>query len=261
MKKLRIFAGVSTLALVVAGTNAFGAATNATDAYGVYSPVCDVLGGDINVVFYGFLPSTGVFDKVASTTINSDTSAWGTDLNLATLSAKINGSITVNGTRYSAGLTPRGAILYSIGGAVPTESVYAEHPALIVSKTTSDWNPANMIGTDESRLSNILSFGFGPDGGFPAVNSENIFSIKSNNTTTIHYVLAYAANCVAPTGSVCSLTIKGIGGAYYKNSCTAGYKRKSFGDMTPMCANKCADVNTHITKGENQKSKIPSIYK
>lgn len=261
MKKLRIFAGVSTLALVVAGTNAFGAATNATDAYGVYDPECEVLGGDINVVFYGFVPSTGVFDKVASTTINADTSAWGTNLNLDTLSAKINDSITVNGIKYSTGLTPRGAILYSIGGAVPTESIYTEHPALIVSKTTSDWNPANMIGTDESGLSNILSFGFGPDGGFPAVTSTNVFAIKLNNTNTIHYVLAYAANCVAPTGSVCSLTIKGVGGAYYRNSCNAGYKRKSFGDMTPMCANKCADVSTHITKGAYQESKTPSIYK
>lgn len=270
MKKLLTFAGVSALALITAAPDAFAAST--TKKYGAYNPQCSTMSGAIQVKFWGLKPGSNgaaaTISELYSTTISdAQTPAWGTSLTLDNLKAKITSSIKIGTSTYSSGLTPRGAVLYSLGDSQPNVSLYADNEGLLVTKTTSTWSPATMIGTNAigSALVDTFSFGLGTSAAFPAVTQANIKTIKEeSNNTVINYVIAYAASCVQPTNGTCTLTIKGNGngGAHYYNECFSGYNGSGFGDGVLMCstaagATKCGNITTVVKKSALQKSDTP----
>lgn len=271
MKKLLTFAGVSALALITAAPNAFAAAT--TDPkYGVYNPTCAELSGSITVKFWGLKPGSNgaaaTIDELYTTTItDAATPAWGTSLTIAELKAEIANSIKVGSATYANGLTPRGAVLYSVGQSSPAVTLYTTNEGLLVTKTTDEWSPATMIGSDTiaDNLVNTFSFGLGDGAAFPAVTQTNVKTIKNKaNDVVINYIIAYAASCIQPTGGTCVLSIEGeeSGGAYYKNTCFSGYVGTKFGDGNLVCstengAEKCGNISTQVKQAALQKSDAP----
>ena len=271
MKKLLTFAGVSALALITAAPDAFAAAT--TDPrYGVYNPTCDELSGSITVRFWGLVPGSNgaaaTIDELYTTTITDATApAWGTTTTIAELKAQIANPTKVGAVTYANGLTPRGAVLYSVGQSSPAVTLYTANEGLLVTKTTDEWSPATMIGSDTiaDNLVNTFSFGLGDGAAFPKITQTNVKTIKNKaNDVVINYIIAYAANCIQPTGGECVLTIEGEGngGAYYYNECDSGYVGTEFGDKNLLCstasgAAKCGNISTQVKKVATQKSDTP----
>ena len=270
MKKLRIFAGVSALALITAAPDAFAAEGK---QYGVYNPTCGELGGNITVKFWGLQAGSNgaaaTITPLYTTTItDAATPAWGTTTTISSLQGKITSSIKVGTATYSSGLTPRGAVLYSVGQSSPTVTLYTDNEGLLVTKTTDEWSPATMIGTD-TILDNLVtkfSFGLGTGAAFPTITQTDVKTIKNKaNDVVINYIIAYAASCIKPTGGDCVLSIEGEekGGAYYKNSCNSGYVGTKFGDSNLVCstdssAAKCGSISTQVKKVATQESDAPS---
>lgn len=270
MKKLLTFAGVSALALITAAPDAFAAEDK---QYGVYNPTCGQLGGDITVKIWGLKAGTNgaaaTISQLYSTTISdAATPAWGTTTTIANIQKKITESIKVGTTTYSSGLTPRGAVLYSVGQSSPAVTLYTTNEGLLVTKTTDVWSPATMIGTDtiSDNLVNKFSFGLGTGAAFPTITQTDVKTIKNKaNDVVINYIIAYAASCIQPTGGECILSIQGTGngGAYYKNSCDSGFIATSFGDSNLVCstasgAAKCGSISTQVKTVATQESDAPS---
>lgn len=272
MNKSRILTFLSTSAAVFAfaGGAAFAAADDGGSAavvYGTYNPTCTKFTDDISVNFFGYT-SAGTFDKVYSTTISRSSNNWASGATLTTLTAPVISSVTVGGVNYKKGLTPRGAVLYSVGGAAePTATLYSSNAGLIVGATTAVWDVDSMVTTDNTGFVEDMSFGFGAGGDFPDIPANLFDEVGESNSLVLNYIIPYAASCLDVENGECTLTIgvqqgsiKYPGAAVYHNSCDAGYSGSNFGSNTLQCgtAGSCGDIQASIQEAAGSQSTTPN---
>lgn len=271
MNKSRILTFLSTSAAVFAfaGGAAFGAADDGGSAavvYGTYNPTCTKFTDDITVNFFGYT-STGTFDKVYSTSISRSSNNWASGATLTTLAAPVAESITVGSVSYTNGVTPRGAVLYSVGGAEPTAALYSSNAGLIVGATTAVWDVDSMVTTDKTGLAEDMSFGFGAGATFPTIPANLFDTVGESNTLVLNYIIPYAASCLDVAHGECTLTIgveqgsiKYPGAAVYHNSCDDGYSGSNFGGNTLACgaAGSCGNIKATVQGASASQSTTPN---
>ncbi|MBR3782077.1 MAG: hypothetical protein IKL14_01655 [Alphaproteobacteria bacterium] len=271
MNKSRILTFLSTSAAVFAfaGGAAFAAADGGDPVavvYGTYNPTCTKFTDDITVNFFGYT-SAGTFGKVYSTTISRSSNNWASGATLTTLAAPVAKPVTVGSVSYTKGVTPRGAVLYSVGGSEPTAVDYSSNAGLIVGATTAVWDVDSMVTADDTGLAEDMSFGFGAGGTFPTIPTDLFDTVGESNTLVLNYIIPYAASCLDVDHGECTLTIgvqqgstKYPGAAVYHNSCDDGYSGSNFGGSTLACgtAGSCGDIQASVQGAAPSQSTTPN---
>lgn len=270
MKKLLV-AGISTLSLMVAAPNAFGAAAPSS-LYGSYNAKCEKYATTLN--FYGIDGTTGSVRQLFTVNYNNGNFDSNFGANLNTL-ARIQSMpqkffFDIGGEEFdlSGGLMPRAALFFSAGNSDPTKNAPAAAPTLenygttgtttngteetfLVTKTSCSLSKMISNGIENTNITQddikklTIVFQYSNTGGYvtPSIPGSDFTEtldkiIEEGNSNVINFIVAYAAACnTDPETTTCSVKINSNGGVQYTNSCKGGCfaSEGSFGVGYAMC--------------------------